>query len=142
MADNFLKALKRSLTGGTPLFQLQAGVLFGTLAGFSWGAPAVVVPAATPALNLTLSNWFKMTYTADTVCAIQLPTGVPAGAAALFAITIINTAGVALTNTTFVAAYKQTALTFPATANNRTWLFLHDGTNAYEVAQTAADAGN
>jgi hypothetical protein len=83
-----------------------------------------------------------MTFPANTAVAFGIPTGVPAGLTAFFAITIINTSGAPLTNITWAAAYKMAAQTYPATANNRSFIFATDGTNAYELVQTAADVAN
>lgn len=141
MADVFLKALNRVLPGGNPGYQLQAPAFFAANGLFAIG-PQVIAPAATPTPNALLGPWIKMTFTANTVVAFQIPSNVPAGYSWQFAITIINTSGGALTNITFVAAYKAAALTFPADTKNRTYVFNTDGTNAWEVVQTAADAAN
>jgi hypothetical protein len=141
MADSFLKSLNRILTGGTPLYQLQAGAIFAAPAIFTSGIQ-VVAPAAVITPNLLLGPHIRMTFAANTVVSIAIPTGIPAGLSADFDITIINTSGGNLTNITFVAAYKNAALTYPATANNRTFAFWTDGTNAYEKYQTAADVAN
>lgn len=142
MADSFLRALQRVLTGGNVLYSLPAGVGFGAQGAVLTGPVQTLVPAATVTPNAALGAWCQITFSANTVCAIQIPSNIPAGYSWRFMLTIINTSGGNLTNLTLVAAYKQAALTFPATAHNRTFEFISDGTNAWEIVQTAADAAN
>ena len=142
MADNFLKALQRTLFGGIPGYVLPSPQYFQAGGGLFAAVPQVIVPAANVTPNAALGNWIKMTFAANTVCAIALPSNVPNGLAWRFVITIINTSGGNLTNITFAAGYKNAALTYPATGNNRSFAFNTDGVSAYEEVQTAADAAN
>lgn len=140
MADSFLKSLLRQLTGGVPVYVLPAPL---SLQALVVSGPAqVIAPAANVAPNAALNPWITMTFTANTTCVIGIPTGVPAGQTWMFTITIINTSGGNLTGVSLAAAYKAAALTLPATTKNRSFVFMTDGTNAYEVVQTAADASN
>ena len=141
MADKFLKTIRPTLTGGTPGWVMPAGYFLALQQALFLGAASVLVPAATVTPNLLLSAWFTMTFTANTTVAVQIPTGIPAGQAGWFNLTIINTSGGALTGVTFAAAYKTAAITYPATTKNRTYEFWSDGTNAYQVTD-AADVAN
>jgi hypothetical protein len=142
VADSFLKSLQRVLTGGAPGYALPAPLFLQAGGGLFVAAPQVIVPAASVTPNVQLGPWIKMTFAANTVCVIQLPSNVPNGLSWRFTITIINTSGGNLTNLTFAAGYKNAALTFPATANNRSFFFNTDGVAAYEEGQTAADVAN
>ena len=142
MADSFLRALRRSLTGGNPLYTLPAGIGFGAQGAVLSGPVQVLGPAATVTPDATKGAYCQVTFTANTVVAVQIPSGIPAGYLWRFAITIINTSGGALTNTTFVAAYKQATITYPADTKQRAYEFISDGTTAWELFQTAADIAN
>lgn len=142
MADSFLRALQRVLTGGAPGYVLPAPQYLQVGGGVYAAVPQVIAPAAAVTPNATLGNWIKMTFAANTVCVIGLPVNIPLGLAWRFVVTIINTSGGNLTNITFAATYKNAALTFPATGNNRSFAFNTDGVSAYEEVQTAADAAN
>jgi len=141
MADKLLKTLRPTLTGGTPGWVMPAGYFLALQQALFQGAASALVVAATITPNLLVSPWITATFAANTVSAIQIPTGVPAGQIASFSITIINTSGAGLTNITFVAAYKTAALTYPATTKNRTYSFWTDGTNAYQITD-AGDVAN
>lgn len=141
MAASWLKALTAVMTGGNSGYKLQAGNFFVQNTATISGAVQTIAPAATVTPNLLSGSQVQVTYSANTVVVFQIPTGLPAGQIATFTITIINTSGGSLTNTTFAAAYKTASLSYPATAKNRTYSFYTDGTNAYQITD-AADVAN
>ena len=125
------------LNGGfwTSVFPLSAQNLFGVVTNQA--------AAATPAINLQLGNIFSITFTANTVCAIAVPTnGVAGSSLGTCDIWIINTSGGNLTNLTFNASIKQPSLTFPADTNRRRYSLTLLGTTWYLDYFSVADVPN
>lgn len=101
-------------------------------------APVTLVDAATITPNGGDGTIFELTAASDAIRAFALPTNMEDGQP--FQITLKNTSGGALTQTTFAAGYHGT-MTLPATGKQRTYQFYFDdsSTLAYQTVQTAAD---
>lgn len=103
-----------------------------------YSAPVVLVDGATITPDGADGVAFEFTAATNGVRDFHLPTNMEDGQP--FQITLKNTSGGALTNTTFAAGYHGT-MTLPATAKQRTYQFYFDdsSTLAYQTVQTAAD---
>lgn len=130
----------------TKIFGAQAGAvprlrsILGLVANTFTSALAVLGDGATVDVDASLAGTFTLTCASDAVREIQVPTNGVAGQR--LAVTIINTSGGPLTNTTFAAAIRQPALTLPATGFQREYTLAFDGGTWAIVAQSAADIPN
>lgn len=138
------KNIFSALPGATPtlasIFGLRLPTLIVTglvtLAGGSFsvaptapnfvGAMAVLVDGAAVAVNAALAQTFTITCASNAAREISVPLNGVAGMRIV--VRIINTSGGALTLTTFAAAIKQPALTYPATATTKEFQLFFDGT--------------
>lgn len=142
MGSKFLQALRPSVIGSAIGWTLDAGyfLTFQGRIGGNWQSLALV-DAAAIAIDCTTDNFFTLTKAANGAAVIAAPTNLPANSS--FRIKITNTSGGAITNTTFAATYKNPgSFPFAATANNRTYEWWWDGTNAWFVSQSAIDVAN
>jgi hypothetical protein len=98
--------------------------------------------AGTIAVNAALANKFKITFNSNASDTFGAPSNPVDGQQ--IAIQIFNTSGGALTNIAWNAVYKIPALTYPATGNNRTYVFTYNIANTawYFEWQTASDVPN
>lgn len=116
-------------TGGWETDALRPGVVRPLV--FGAAVPVVLTGSTDLFINLTTNAAFQFSN----------PTGPTTPV--LFALRISNTSGGAHGAGTFAAAWKVAGnVTAIANGQNRTYLFLWDGTNAFEIVRGAADIPN
>jgi len=90
------------------------------------GAMVALVDGANVAVNAVIGSTFTLTCANNNARVISVPTGGVAGQRIV--VRLVNTSAGALTLTTFAAAIKQPALTYPATLTTKEFELFFDGT--------------
>lgn len=128
--------LFRMLAGARPRLQAIQGLVATGFAG-TWVA---LVDGAAIDINAALGNFFSFTAATNGVREFSAPTNSVSGDT--LRVVISNTSGGALMNTTFAAAIKQPAITYPATGFKREYVLVNDGVNVSLMGFSAADVPN
>jgi hypothetical protein len=133
---NMTRFFRSIVTNARPRFQAMQQLVATAFVG-TW---VTLVDGATPTPDCALGNFFTMPCVNNNARAIAVPANMVAGDS--IQIKIVNTSGGALNATTFAAAIKQPAITYPATANHRMYYLISDGATVSLVGFSAADIPN
>lgn len=133
---NIARYIRNIVAGGRPRFQFLQSLV---ATGFT-GTWVTLTDGAAVAIDCAVGNWFTLTCANNNARVFQVPANMLAGDHVW--VRVVNTSGGALNATTFAAAIKQPALTYPATANNRLYEIIFDGTTVSLVAFASADIPN
>jgi len=133
---NMARFFRSIVTNARPRFQAMQQLVASAFVG-TW---VTLVDGATITPDCAFGNCFNFVAANNNVRAFAVPANIVSGD--FIRIFISNTSGGALTNTTFAAGIKQSAITYPATANKREYRIANDGVVTMLVGFSAVDIPN